>query len=110
MLPKEGPDVRPVPPYFTPTEVVAETIPLFACNGPFKEPTVTFPLKVLEPVNVLLLYVFGIVVEESAKYEAEVVENALPVFKTRNADAEVVEKKLFTLFQKSVEVVENERL
>jgi hypothetical protein len=31
-----GAAVRPVPPYNTPTEVVAETTPLFACNGPFK--------------------------------------------------------------------------
>ena len=38
------------------------------------------PLKMFVPVNVLFEYVLGIVVEESAKYVAEVVENELPIF------------------------------
>lgn len=30
-------DVAPVPPYTTPIDVVAETIPAFACSGPLKD-------------------------------------------------------------------------
>ena len=44
-----------------------------------------------------------------AKYEAEVVENALPWLSAKNAAADVVEKKLFWVFQKSVEVVEKKK-
>ncbi len=32
-------DVCPVPPYTTPTDVVAETTPPFACSGPLKPDT-----------------------------------------------------------------------
>ncbi len=38
---------------------------------------------------------------------ADVVENAFPWLSAKNADALVVEKKLFCVFQKSAEVVEN---
>ena len=34
----EAIDVKPVPPYTTPTDVVADTRPLFACRGPFRLP------------------------------------------------------------------------
>jgi hypothetical protein len=46
---------------------VALMTPAFACSGPFNDPTVTAPEKVFPPVNVLLVYVFGIVVEDAAK-------------------------------------------
>ncbi len=39
----EAIDVRPVPPYTTPTDVVADTRPLFACRGPFRVPRYRFP-------------------------------------------------------------------
>jgi hypothetical protein len=62
-LPYEGAVVRPVPPYSTPTEVVAESTPLFACIGPFRVPRVKAE-NVFAPVNVFAVYVFGIVDEE----------------------------------------------
>jgi hypothetical protein len=43
--------------------VVAETTPAFAWSGPFNEPTVRAPEKVFAPVKMLVVYVFGIVVE-----------------------------------------------
>ena len=55
--------VAPVPPYATPIEVVAETTPALACRGPLREPRVKELLNVIPPVNVLLVYVLGIVVE-----------------------------------------------
>ena len=67
--PYEGAEVRPVPPYSTPTDVVAETTPPFACSGPLREPTVRVeekveaPENVLEFVNVFAVYVLGIVVD-----------------------------------------------
>ena len=36
----EAIDVKPVPPYTTPIDVVAVTNPLFACRGPFRVPRV----------------------------------------------------------------------
>ena len=39
-------EVAPVPPYKTPTEVVAETIPALAWSGPFRVETVNPPLNV----------------------------------------------------------------
>ena len=44
IFPYDGADVRPVPPYSTPTEVVAETTPLFACSGPLSVPNVSVPM------------------------------------------------------------------
>ena len=64
----EAIDVRPVPPYTTPIEVVAVTRPLFACRGPFRVPRVNEELKTLALVNVFELYVLGIV-EEPLMYE-----------------------------------------
>lgn len=61
MLPYEGAEVRPVPPYSTPTDVVAETTPLLACSGPFRVEMVRPPLNVLVLVKVLAVYVFGMV-------------------------------------------------
>ena len=61
--------VCPVPPYSAPTDVVADTTPLLACKGPLSVPNVSVPLnvdapeKILEFVNVLAVYVFGMVVE-----------------------------------------------
>jgi hypothetical protein len=37
MFPYDGADVNPVPPYNTPIDVVAETVPLFACRGPLND-------------------------------------------------------------------------
>ena len=37
-------DVRPVPPYTTPIDVVADTTPLFACRGPFRRPRFNVPI------------------------------------------------------------------
>ena len=39
--PNEGATASPVPPYVTPMEVVAETMPPIACNGPLREPSVS---------------------------------------------------------------------
>ena len=36
-FPYDGAVVRPVPPYSTPMDVVADTVPAFACNGPFRD-------------------------------------------------------------------------
>ena len=47
----------------------------------------------------LLLYVFGIVVDEFMKNIAEVVENEALWFCARKYEAEVVAKKLFWVFQ-----------
>ena len=68
ICPYDGADVKPVPPYRTPTDVVADTTPAFACSGPLSEPNVRLPLNVFAPVNVLVVYVLGIVVE-AAMYE-----------------------------------------
>ena len=67
MFPNDGAVVSPVPPYSTPTDVVAETTPLFACSGPLSVLMVNPPLNVFVFVNVLAVYVFGIVVEELMK-------------------------------------------
>jgi hypothetical protein len=64
----EAIDVKPVPPYTTPIDVVAVTNPLFACRGPFRVPRVNVELKALALVNVFELYVLGIV-EEPLMYE-----------------------------------------
>ena len=40
---EEAMEVRPVPPYSTPIEVVAETRPLFAWRGPFNVPRYAEP-------------------------------------------------------------------
>ena len=64
----EAIDVSPVPPYTTPTDVVADTRPLFACRGPFRVPRVREELNVLALVNVFDVYVLGIV-EEPLMYE-----------------------------------------
>ena len=53
--------------------------------------------KVCNAVKVFALYVFGIVVEALTKYCAEDVEKKL--FTVFQKSADVVEKKLFTLFQ-----------
>ena len=37
---------------------------MFACRGPLSEPIVSVELNVFVPVNVLFVYVFGIVVDE----------------------------------------------
>lgn len=60
--------VSPVPPYTTPTDVVADTTPLFACSGPFRvlrvRAFVVRPaVSVCNALNVFAVYVFGIVVE-----------------------------------------------
>ena len=62
MFPYDGAVVSPVPPYITPTDVVADTTPALACSGPLRELTVRPPLNVFEFVNVFVVYVFGIVV------------------------------------------------
>ena len=41
----EAIEVRPVPPYNTPIEVVAETTPLLACKGPFNESMIKFVVE-----------------------------------------------------------------
>ena len=70
-------------------------------------------VKELDPVMVLfwLRKYEALVVENpsprDAKYEAEVVENALPVLSAKKAEAEVVEKRSVTPFQYVMEVVEN---
>ncbi len=64
----EAIDVKPVPPYTTPTDVVADTRPLFACRGPFRVPRVREELNVFALVNVFDVYVLGIV-EEPLMYE-----------------------------------------
>ncbi len=63
--------------------------------------------KMLPPVNVLFEYIFGMVVEASMKAIALVVDHERPV-EVKKFEL-VVEKKLFTFFQVSLEVVENER-
>ena len=79
-------EVSPVPPYRTPIEVVAETVPLLAESGPLREPIVAFPAtrlvveayedeksveeafeKVCSAVKTFGEYVFAIVVEASVK-------------------------------------------
>jgi hypothetical protein len=44
--------VSPVPPYTTPTDVVAETTPAFACSGPLSEPIVSPLVKFVDPFTV----------------------------------------------------------
>jgi hypothetical protein len=44
---------------------VADTTPLFACKGPFNEPTVRPPLSVVRPEKTFAENVFGIVVDAS---------------------------------------------
>ena len=63
ILPYEGDDDRPVPPYKTPIDVVAETTPALACKGPLNELKVSVPLNMFAPLQVLAEYVFGIVVD-----------------------------------------------
>ncbi len=63
-------------------EVVAPTTPLLASRGPLRPVSVSAeevrpPMNDCAPVKVLLAYVFGIVVEASAKKMAEVVEKKL---------------------------------
>ena len=77
-----------------PILVVAESTPPLAWSGPFNAPTVRLPLNVLAPVNTLLLYVFGIVLDAFTKLMAEVVEKEEPVFCERKKEAEEVEKAL----------------
>jgi hypothetical protein len=76
--PKVGVEERPVPPYKTPIEVVAETIPLFACKGPLSEPSVKFEttaLVALRSEAKRLVEVAFVVVEfmklAFAKYEVD---------------------------------------
>jgi hypothetical protein len=68
IFPKLGAVVSPVPPYMTPTEVVAETMPLFAWSGPLSEPmarlVVVAPwLKVCGALKVLVVVVEKAVVK-----------------------------------------------
>ncbi len=55
--PYVGATASPVPPYNTPTDVVADTTPLFACSGPFREPSVTVLLNVFVPLQTLFVVV-----------------------------------------------------
>ncbi len=55
----------------------------------------------------LAAYSFGIVDDASMKYDADVVDHERPA-EAKYAEL-VVEKKLFTFFQASADVVENER-
>ena len=52
----------PVPPYTTESVLVADTTPLIAWRFPVSEPMVKVPLKVLEPLYVLLVVVLNAVV------------------------------------------------
>lgn len=65
------------------------------------------PLNVCAPVKVLVVYVFGIVVDEFTKSMALVVENARP--REEKYEAEVVEKKFLVSFHASADVVEKPR-
>lgn len=66
----------PVPSKETPLMVRALCNALAVPALPETEPVIVCE-KTFEPVNVLAVYVFGRVVEESTKYEAEVVEKKL---------------------------------
>ena len=87
--------------------VVAETTPLLDWSGPLSVEMVRPPLKTLLLVNVLDEYSFGIVVEESTKWMALVVDHARPAAVKKVADE--VEKKLRVSFQASAEVVDHAR-
>ena len=63
MRDEEAIDVRPVPPYNTPIDEVADTTPPFAWRGPFRVPRVNVELNALALVNVFDVYVLGIVVD-----------------------------------------------
>ncbi len=63
--------------------------------------------KMFWALQVFAEYVFGMVVEESMKYIADVVDHESPA--AEKYVAEVVEKKLLTFFHASAEVVDHER-
>ncbi len=72
--PYDGAEVNPVPPYNTPTDVVAETTPLFACSGPLGEPArVSAPALLNDDVAVPPKY---------AEYPDNNVEEAFPLILT----------------------------
>ena len=69
--------------------------------------TVTRALKMFGLVNVFVVYVFGIVVDASTKWMAEVVDQASPTDEKYEAD--VVLKKLRLFFHSSADVVEKKK-
>ena len=81
-----GAEVRPVPPYITPTEVVAETIPAFPWSGPFRDPTVN--RVVLNAVPLALAKAKFDKVEEPEVYRFWMVVN--PMFETEKSEVVAV--------------------
>ena len=63
-------DVNPVPPYITPTDVVAETTPPFACSGPFR-PENRFSVPMLATVADAVLNDPYVVDENANVFSAE---------------------------------------
>ena len=87
IFPNDGAVERPVPPYITPTDVVADTTPLLACRGPFRVEIVRPPLNVFVPTNVLFVYALGIVVDECIY---ELIELFSEVESTASAPPDIV--------------------
>ena len=99
----EAIDVKPVPPYTTPTDVVADTRPLFACRGPFRVPRVR-PFELATLRAVVLAYgnieaVLDVATNDGAnrlEYSVELIEAKFPTLEIdREVPGDVVPKPKF---------------